>query len=464
MLFISTTHQPASDLGYLLRKNPANLYEGKTAFGTLKVFYPEVSEEKTTAAFVVEIDPIALVRRKEDQGSAEQYVNDRPYTANSYVSVGIAEAFGSAMSGGSKERPELAETPIPISIRIPVLRAKKGEDLIRRIFEPLGYRVEVTALPLDEQFPEWGESFYFDVSLHGTHRLCDSLRHLYVLLPVLDEKKHYYMDKQEVDKILSKGQGWLADHPEKSVILRTSLGRKPSLMREAFEQLSNAEPEFKTPDEEASDTDEATNQPVERAPKKVTLHRQRHDRVTELVRELKPKSIIDLGCGEGKFIRSIIPIQGIEKIVGLELSYYTLERATKMLQLEDGGGRYGHRVELIHGSLLYRDARTEGFDVATVIEVIEHMEAHRLPAFAKVVFGYAKPKTVIVTTPNREYNAVYNEIELRHDDHRFEWTRAEFQTWVDEVCAQYGYQAEIEGIGDLHPEYGCPSQMAVFKR
>lgn len=464
MLFISTTHNPASDLGYLLRKNPANLYEGKTAFGTLKVFYPEVSEEKTTAVLVVEIDPIALVRRKEDQGSAEQYVNDRPYTANSYVSVGIAEAFGSAMGGGSKERPELAETAIPLTLRIPVVRAKKGEDLIRRFFEPLGYSVEITALPLDEKFPEWGQSSYFDVTLTGTQRLCDALRHVYVLLPVLDEKKHYYMDKQEVEKIISKGKGWLADHPEKALILRTSLGRKPSLMREAFEQLSNAEPDLKAPDEESVDPAEATNQPVERAPKKQTLHRQRHDRVTELVRELKPKSVIDLGCGEGKFIRSIIPIQGIEKIVGLELSYYTLERAIKTLQLEDGGGRYGHRVELIHGSLLYRDKRTEGFDVATVIEVIEHMEAHRLPAFAKVVFGFAKPKTVIVTTPNREYNAVYNDIEFRHDDHRFEWTREEFQNWVNGVCDQFGYEAEIEGIGDEHPEYGCPSQMAVFKR
>lgn len=313
MLLISTTHEPATDLGFLLYKNPSGSYERDVTFGRVQVVFPEASETRATAALVVDIDPVALVRRKgEAQGSAEQYVNDRPYTANSFVSVAIAEAFGTAMGGRSRERQQLAETAIPLEIRIPVLRVRGGEEVLRRLFEPLGYGVETAPKPLDEQFPEWGLSPYFDVTLRGTLRLQDALRHLYILLPVLDAKKHYYMDAAEVEKILSKGEGWLVDHPEKLYILRQSLGRKPSLISDALEQLSNAEPSVETPPLDATDAAgaEPELEPVTAKVKKVSLHTQRHQRVAELVRELRPRSVVDLGCGEGKLIRQLIPIQG----------------------------------------------------------------------------------------------------------------------------------------------------------
>lgn len=459
MLLITTTHQPATDLGYLLHKNPNRNYSAEVTFGRIQVVFPEAENDRTTAALIVDIDPVALVRKKDDpQGTAEQYVNDRPYTANSFVSVALAEAFGTAMSGRSKERPTLAETPIPLEIRIPVLRVRGGEEMLRRLFEPLGYAVEATQADLDSTFPEWGKSPYFDVTLGGTLLLRDALRHLYILLPVLDAKKHYFLGSNEVEKILTKGAGWLADHPEKKHILRTSLGRRPSLLNEALEQLANAESDVGTPTEDLTEEVEAKPTP------KVTLHTQRHDRVAEVVRLLRPRSVIDLGCGEGKLIRKLIPIQGIERIVGLEVSYYALEWAKKRFHLEEGGARYGNRLEFIHGSLLYRDKRIEGFDVATVVEVIEHMDAGRLSAFEQVLFQSTQPRTAIVTTPNREYNVLYDEVDLRHEDHRFEWTRAEFEAWATRICEQYGYTATFEGIGEAHETYGSPSQMAVFSR
>lgn len=455
MLLITTTLPPATDLGYLLHKNPARIYDRELNFGRVQVVFPVAEPNRATAMLRVEIDPVKLVRKHgHSSGAAEQYVNDRLYTANSFVSVALAEAFGTAMNGTSKERQDLADQAIPLELRIPVIRVQQGEAIIRRMFEPLGYEVEAVQSLLDDQFPEWGVSPYFDVTLRATLRLRDALRHLYILLPVLDSKKHYFMDANEVKKILSKGEGWLADHPEKEAIVRASLGRRPSLVHEALEQLANAEVEIGAADEAAIDV------PI----KAKTLHTQRHERVAELVREFRPRSLVDLGCGEGKLIRHIIPIQGIERILGLDVSYYTIENAISKFNLHEGGSRYGNRLEFIHGSLMYRDKRISGFDVATVVEVIEHMDAGRLHAFERVLFEYAQPRIVLLTTPNKEYNVLYNNVEVRHTDHRFEWTRAEFELWANRICTAYGYTVRFEGLGDADPTHGSPSQMAVFSR
>jgi 3' terminal RNA ribose 2'-O-methyltransferase Hen1 len=462
MLLISTTHKPATDLGYLLRKNPARMHEAELTFGKAYVVYPEATDDRCSAAVLVDIDPVKLVRGSGDGGgSLSQYVNDRPYVASSFLSVAIADLFGTALGGRSKDRPELAQTPLPLEIRIPVLPCRSAEERIARLFTPLGYEVEAKRLELDDQFPEWGPSNYYDVTLKGTLTLRDALRHLYILLPVLDARKHYYMDRNEVTKIVSKGEGWLADHPEKDWILRSSLGRKPSLMREALEQLSNAEEALEA--EEAS-VDDAFVAPEE-TERKESLHTQRHNRIVQLIQELKPKSLIDLGCGDGKLIRKLIPVRGLDRIVGMDVSYYEIEKAERKLRLDEAGPKMRERLQFIHGSLMYRDERLAGFDVATVVEVVEHLDPPRLAAFERVVFECARPKTVILTTPNREYNALYFDDEgFRHSDHRFEWNRPEFNDWVKRVAVQHGYSFKTEGIGEEHPDYGHPSQMAVFTR
>jgi 3' terminal RNA ribose 2'-O-methyltransferase Hen1 len=168
LLSITTSHSPATDLGYLLHKNPFKAQEFALTFGKAHVFYPEARKERCTAALLVDVDPVALVRRRGpsgDGGLLDQYVNDRPYVASSFLSVAIGDVYRSAMAGRSKERPELADTPIPLEVAIPVVPSRGGERLIASLFEPLGYEVQTKRLPLDETFPEWGSSPYHRLDL-----------------------------------------------------------------------------------------------------------------------------------------------------------------------------------------------------------------------------------------------------------------------------------------------------------
>jgi 3' terminal RNA ribose 2'-O-methyltransferase Hen1 len=221
LLTISSTHSPATDLGYLLHKNPARLQTEELSFGKAHVFYPEADASRCTVALLLEVDPIALVRGRKgpagEGGQLQQYVNDRPYAANSFLSVALGRLFSTALNGRSKERPELADTSLPLSAKLPVVAARGGPDLVRHLFEPLGYAVTVDGGLLDERFPEWGESPYVSVEITAVKRLQDLLTHLYVLIPVLDREKHYWVGDDEVEKLLKRGEGWLGQHPEKEL-------------------------------------------------------------------------------------------------------------------------------------------------------------------------------------------------------------------------------------------------------
>src|SRR5262249_14918924 len=215
LLTITTTHRPASDLGYLLHKHPDRCQSFDLSFGEAHVFYPEVGAERCSACLLLDVDPVGMGGGKSADFLLAQYVNDRPYAASSFMSVAIAQVFGSALQGRCKDRPELAATSIPLSARIDVLPVRGGERFLRNVFEPLGYAVEATRRPLDERFPEWGESPYFAVTVRKTTTLSDLLSHLYVLIPVFDNAKHYWIGEEEMEKLLAKGEGWLAGHPEK---------------------------------------------------------------------------------------------------------------------------------------------------------------------------------------------------------------------------------------------------------
>ncbi len=464
LLTLSTTYKPATDLGYLLHKNPARMQTDELAFGQAHVFYPEATEDSCTAALMVEIDPIALVRGR--QGPAgncqqfEQYVNDRPYAANSFLSVAIGRVFASALGGRSKERAELAETAIPLVARIPAIAAQGGEDLVRRLFEPLGYTVETTGQKLDNKFPEWGESPYVSLQISGTVRLQDLLAHLYVLIPVLDNEKHYWVGDDEIDKLLKRGEGWLPMHPEKDLIVSRYLKRQRGLTREALARLVPEE------SEPADDTQEnVRDEEEQKVERPLGLHEQRLGAVLSVLHGSGAKRVMDLGCGEGKLLKSLIPETQFEAILGMDVSWRALEIAQEKLKLERLVERQRTRVTLIQGSLMYRDRRLNGFDAAAVVEVIEHLDAPRLAAFERVLFEFARPEFAIVTTPNIEYNARFATLpvgQFRHRDHRFEWTRAQFTGWADEVCMRFGYTVRFQGIGPQDSELGAPTQMAVF--
>jgi 3' terminal RNA ribose 2'-O-methyltransferase Hen1 len=467
LLTITTTHRPADDLGYLLHKNPARCQSFPLSFGAAHVFYPEVSPDRCTAALLLDVDPVGLVRQRRgpsgEGGLLDQYVNDRPYVASSFLSVAIAQVFGSALSGRCKDRPDVVSRPLPLTARLAAVPCRGGEDLLRRLFEPLGYAVAAERHPLDPRFPDWGDSPYYTVTLSATLTLRSLLSHLYVLIPVLDNDKHYWVDRKEVDKLLRQGEGWLAEHPERELITARYLRYQRRLTDEALERLGEDDP---TDPDEAARAHDAEEAAVERP---LSLHEQRLGTVLSVLKGAGARSVLDLGCGEGRLIiQHLLKEPQFERILGVDVSARSLRIAADRLRYDRMPERQRERVKLIHGSLMYRDRRLEGFDAAAVVEVIEHMDAPRLAAFERVVFEFARPRTVVVSTPNAEYNVMWPTLpagRFRHRDHRFEWTRAQFAAWCETVCARFGYSVRIAPIG---PEgdggVGSPTQMGVFTR
>jgi 3' terminal RNA ribose 2'-O-methyltransferase Hen1 len=456
LLTITTMHQPASDLGYLLHKNPARAQSFPLSFGEAHVFYPEVSAERCTAGLLLDVDPVGLVRGRAEGAPEQQYVNDRPYVASSLLSVAIAQVFGSALAGKCRDRPELAETPIPLEARLAVVPCRGGEELLRRLFEPLGYDVSVRREPLDPVHPAWGESRYFTVTLRATARLADLLRHLYVLVPVLDDAKHYWVGDDEVEKLLRQGEGWLSAHPERDLIARRFLRHRTTLARAALARLVEDDPE-----------PEAADAPEEAAEERIGLNQQRLGAVAAALRASGATRVVDLGCGEGRLLQILLKDRHFTEILGMDVTVRALEIARDRLRLETMAPMQKERIRLIHGSLMYRDPRIAGFDAAAVVEVIEHLDPPRLRAFERVVFEFARPATVVVTTPNRDYNGMWETLPagvFRHKDHRFEWTRAEFQAWAHGMAERFGYTARFLPVGPEDAEVGSPTQMGVFTR
>jgi 3' terminal RNA ribose 2'-O-methyltransferase Hen1 len=465
LLTITTTYSPATDLGYLLHKNPARTHTFDLSFGQAHVFYPEAGEERCTAALLLDIDPVGLVRGRRgpggEGGMLEQYVNDRPYVASSFLSVAISQVFGTAMSGRSKERPELAETALPFQVKIAALPCRGGKEVLRRLFEPLGYEVRAQGHALDESFPEWGDSLYFTVELDVTTRLCQLLTHLYVLVPVLDADKHYWIGDAEVEKLLRHGEDWLAAHPERELVVRRYLKHRRHLTQQAFERL--LEEDNRNADENA----ESHSREEDLLEEKISLNQQRIDTVVSVLKEHDAKRVIDLGCGEGRLLSAMFKDRSFVELLGVDVSYRALEVAGERLKLDHLPDRQRSRIKLKQGSLTYRDKRLAGYDAATVVEVIEHLDPPRLVAFERALFQFARPQTVLITTPNAEYNVKFENLpagKLRHRDHRFEWTRAEFQQWAVDVAQKFGYSARFLPIGPVDEALGAPTQLGVFTK
>ncbi|MET4106123.1 3' terminal RNA ribose 2'-O-methyltransferase Hen1 [Hymenobacter sp. UYP22] len=474
LLTISTTHQPATDLGYLLHKNPARLQSVDIAYGQAHVFYPEATAERCTAALLLDIDPIGLVRNHRGpagEGFAlEQYVNDRPYAASSFLSTALAKTFNTALNGTCKDRPELPAVLLPLEATVAALPAASPEQLYR-LFAPLGYEISLEAHPLDPTVPDWGPSRYHTLRLrHPALRLQDLLSHLYVLIPVLDRgDKHYWITQEEAEKLLRRGGAWLPQHPDREFITRRYL-RFAEFVNPMLERLLAADAEASDDEPliaaaEGSETEWAASSQQPVTPSQ-NLHDLRLDRVAEEIRRLGAQRVLDLGCGEGKLLRRLLKLPQVEHVLGMDVSWRELERARQRLHVAEMPPRQRERLTLTQGSLLYHDPRLAGYDAAAVVEVIEHLDESRLAAFEQVVFARARPGAVLVTTPNADYNQRYETLsagEFRHSDHRFEWTREQFAAWAAGVAERHGYRVRIEPLGPEYAEVGAPSQLAVFE-
>ncbi len=461
LLTISAERSPAfavpSDLGFLLHKHPEKVQQFPVYGGTAHVFYPEVSGDRCTVAMVLEVDPVALVRGRSganDGFALGQYVNDRPYVASSLLSVAMAKVFRSALNGHCSARADLVDTELPLTITLPAVPGIP--DLLTRLFEPMGWNVTADPIPLDATRPEWGDAPLASVTLQGDLRLSEALNHLYVLLPVLDDAKHYWVDDAEVDKLVRAGSGWLATHPERELITHRYLAHQRALKDAAAQRL--VELDDRPVEEVVQEEEPAVSRP---------LVRLRHDAVLGVVDELRPASIVDLGCGPGALLGALLKVQGVARVIGTEVSDTSLTKAAKRLHVTDMTERQSARLSLLLSSLQYEDERLEGVDLAILMEVIEHIDLDRLPAVVANVFGAMRPRHVVVTTPNSEYNVHYPALKgggFRHPDHRFEWTRGEFTTWAGSVGETYGYDVVMRPVGDLDNEVGSPTQMAIFRR
>jgi 3' terminal RNA ribose 2'-O-methyltransferase Hen1 len=468
LVTVTSTAPNASNLSHLLRKHPDRAQAFPLSVGTAHVFYPEVSDERCTVAMLLEVDPIGLVRDKRFRGSdaatLARYVNDRPYASSSMVAVALGQVFKTAMNGTSESFPELAKSLLPLEMSVLAVPARGRDNvgLVTRLFEPLGWAVSETPIPLDPQFPEWGESVYVDLVLRGNVRLSDALRHLYVLLPVLDDAKHYWVSDDEVSKLLRAGEGWLSDHPERELITRRYLAHQQSMVNEATELLTAG---ARLSDLSGIMSAELTTENSQSRP--APLAPQRAEAVLMALRDIGARAVADVGCGEGILLHRMQKDPAFTTIIGTDVSAKALARAERALNLREASDRQRERVQLLQSSVTYQDDRIAGLDAIVLMEVIEHVDEERLPALESSVFGAAAPSAVIVTTPNSDYNALFESLPaggFRHADHRFEWSRAEFADWSNAVAARHGYTVEHRTVGDVHRDLGSPTQLALFRK
>lgn len=463
LLTIAQKGPGADEISWLLHKHPDKAQAFNQSFGKAHVFYPHAEPEHTEVAMLLEVDTVELVRGKNNFNVAghplAQYVNDRPYVASSLLCVALNDVMGTALAGNCADKPEAVDVQRPLTATLSAVPCDGGVALLKRIFEPLGYTVEAHRVPLDPEFPEWGDSPYHRLKISGTVTLQALLTHLYVLIPVLDNDKHYWVGAQEVDKLLRKGGDWLTAHPEKDLITKRYLKHRNRLVSEAMQRMI----EDKDPDlaaEEAEAEEEAIEQPIR-------LNTQRLDTVAAALKASGARTVIDFGCGSAKLIRQLVSDPQFTHLRGIDVSMRSLKIGADMLSRMQLNPEEAGKISLVPGSALYRDENLNGFDAGVLMEVIEHLEPNRLKTLEKSIFHYAKPKTLIVTTPNAEYNVLFETMPagtFRHRDHRFEWTRQQFEAWATEVAEARNYSVRFEGIGPVHENHGAPTQMAIFKQ
>lgn len=460
-LTLTSTAPAATDLGYLLHKHPERAQAFDVSAGVAHVFYPEATDERCTVALLLEVDPVALVRGRRYAGDTfalGQYVNDRPYAGSSMLAVALGKVFRTAMSGRCEARPDLVGQVLPLEVNVPVVPTAGGAQMVRDLFEPLGWTVETTMIPLDETVLGWGDSRYADLRLTGALVLADALSHLYVLLPVLDSSKHYWVSTDEVDKLVRAAGDWLPTHPARELITRRYLAHQRDLVATAVARLAELD------DIPADAVEEAPTQETEAPTPLVALRRQA---VLDALRAAGASRVVDLGCGEGALLRELIRHSEFTEVLGVDVSARALELAERRLGLERMPDSQRERLRLLQSSLTYRDDRLAAYDAVVLMEVVEHLDPERLPALENTVFSHGRPRTVIVTTPNVEHNVRYDGLtagSMRHRDHRFEWTRAEFASWAKGVGERTGYTARFLPVGEDDPEVGPPTQLAVFTR
>ncbi|MFF2588046.1 3' terminal RNA ribose 2'-O-methyltransferase Hen1 [Peribacillus butanolivorans] len=443
-LTIQASGDNVQAISYLLSKNPSNLYERNHKGHLVRLFYSKFTETELEATIFVTPDPIELVKGNSNSYDINHYINDREFAVSSIFCSLIRSALGTALNGQPKEEhTEWVNHPFSFQFEFGPVVSSLSDNQLKDLFEPIGYEVMITRPEIEYSFQIKDKSSARYISLKGMKTLQDGLRHLFVLIPVIDNYKHYYIDEKEIEKLERYGDGWLKDHPMRDYIYRQSLRFK-----EVYSIVENRKPEEKKEEKES----------------KVRLNDLRYEKIVDTVSQMNPRSIVDFGSGEGKLSVRLGFVEGIKEILAVEPSQTAAIKALGRFEKVKNKEKFVV-PETLWGSLFYYDERLKNKDVIILCEVIEHIDEYRLPKVLDTILHNYQPNALIITTPNREYNEVYDKEDvLRHNDHRFEWTRAEFRQWCTERNHRDIYSLKFEGIGEEHDTYGYPTQMCVFER
>ncbi|SFE70951.1 3' terminal RNA ribose 2'-O-methyltransferase Hen1 [Paenibacillus algorifonticola] len=464
-LTIKALGEHADKLSFLLSKHPDHLYERKEKEARVCLVYTISSPEETEVLLFVEPDPIDLYKGSSEHYDITHYINDREFAVSSLFCAYMRSALGTALNGKPKEAyAEWVQHPFQLELSFGPLASNLPDRTIEELFGALGYEVEIERADIAYPFQLKSRSSARIIRLAGKQTLQLALRQLFIMLPMLDDYKHYFIGEEEADKLHRYGEGWLAAHPLRELIIRRTLRFSPLITKFNRELAQKAE---RQPEDQQVALGIASPVDIEEEPpRKARLNELRYEAIAEVVEALPQNaSIVDMGSGEGKLAARLGAITGVKSIMAVEPSGKSQIRALeRFAKLE---GRQGTVVpQAVIGSLFYYDEWLCGKDVLVLCEVIEHIDAFRLDQAIEMIASRYKPQSWIVTTPNKEYNKLYelDDYEMRHNDHRFEWTREQFREWCEKWGEPFGYAVRICGVGDADRQYGQPTQMAVFTR
>ncbi|KQY91115.1 3' terminal RNA ribose 2'-O-methyltransferase Hen1 [Paenibacillus sp. Root52] len=476
-LILQASGEDAAVVSHLLAKNPNNIYDRTDKGVRVRMVYTRATSSETEVLIHAEPDPVDLVRGSPDGYDITQYINDREFVTSSLFCSYIRSALGTALNGKPKEEyTKWVEHPFDLQLSFGPVASDLPDRVVEELFSHLGYAVTLEREELSYSFDLKKRSSVRRIILRGQETVQNALRQLFLLIPVLDNYKHYFISEDEIDKIKRYGDGWLETHPHKELIVKRTL-RFAELIR----KYESKEGRLSISDNKplsAEDVENDRNELAERSNEASTeastddvltddLNELRYRAITEVVARLPHRQrIVDMGAGEGKLSARLATIAGVESILAVEPSGQSRLRAMERFAKLEGRHGVFAMPEPIIGSLFYFDEQMQHQDVMILCEVIEHIEAYRLDGIMNTLLQEYQPEVLIVTTPNKEYNDVYamEQESFRHHDHRFEWTRAELAERCVEWSAGTNYTYTIQGIGEQVEGYGQPTQMIIFGR
>ncbi|ANF95838.1 methyltransferase domain-containing protein [Paenibacillus bovis] len=482
----------AGMISHLLAKNPHNRYERNEKGARVRLIYSAFAEDKIEFTIFATPDPIDLVKGSPDSYDITQYINDREFVVSSLFCSYIRPALGTALNGKPKaDYADWVDYAFPLEVTFGPVASNLPDAVVESLFTALGYEVDIERGAAEYTFDLKSRSSVRNIRVTGQATLQQMLRQLFILMPVLDDYKHYYIGAEEIDKLHRYGEGWLQHHPQQELIIKRALrfaplitdyrklagekaaavdmlgtGTNTDITAVQYPRHEQAISEINALQSNIADTAASAVDNQKQTEPPVRLNELRYQAIVEQVAGLlHRRSVVDFGAGEGKLSVRLAGIAGVEQVWAVEPSAYTGLRALERFgKLEQENSSVVPR--LVTGSLFYRDDQWAGQDVIILCEVIEHINEHRLPQVMTTLLDEYHPETLIITTPNREYNAVYDmqEQEIRHTDHRFEWTRAELADHCREWVSGRPYEVSLHGIGEISDIHGQPTQMAIFRR